>query len=61
MTEVTSDMTAGCWTWVEIQEVVAEISRVHEGISREAIENAVRARLAEEGAFMEKAEQRYGN
>lgn len=54
-------MTAGCWTWVEIQEVVAEISRSHEGISRDAIENAVRSRLAEEGAFMEKAEQRYGD
>lgn len=56
-----SDMAAGCWTWCAIQDAVAEISRSHEGISRDAIENAVRSRLAEEGAFMEKAEQRYGN
>ena len=54
-------MMAGCWTWVEIQEAVFMISQTHEGISREAIENAVRARLAEEGAFLETAEQRYGS
>lgn len=53
-------MAAGCWTWVGIQQAVFEISKVHERISREAIENAVRARLAEEGAFLETAEQRYG-
>lgn len=52
-------MTAGCWTWVEIQEAVVMVSLAHEGISREAIENAVRSRLAEEGAFLETAEQRY--
>lgn len=49
-----------CWTWCAIQDAVATISHSHERISREAIENAVRSRLAEEGAFMETAEQRYG-
>lgn len=53
-----------CVTWASIQDRVAERSKElasygSEWPSMEAVENGIRARLAEDGGFIESAYQRY--